>query len=238
MDQTFTRFFKKFTLILFLLAAGGVTVRAQTISGMVMNANQRLSGANIQDLRTRGRVISDVRGVFTVCAEKGDTLITSFLNYKTDTVIFTNQNFILIRLTENSRMLKEVTIRDSVLSPQEVYKKNQLEYKDIYVKGDKSKIFAVQVGLTPGVAINIDKVYNALSKEGKDARKMQRTLTADYKGSVVDKRFSKTLVTKITGYNGKKLDDFMLNNRPTYEFAVNATDYKMIQYIKQKAGII
>jgi hypothetical protein len=81
--------------------------------------------------------------------------------------------------------------------------------------------------------VNVDKVYNALSKEGKEARQLQRNLTNDYKNSIVDKRFNR-LAARITGYKGKQLTDFIADNRPSYEIVIQSSDYDIIRYIKRR----
>jgi hypothetical protein len=200
---------------------------------MVVNDNERLNGAIIQNERSKERTASDVQGSFFMKTIKGDSLITRLLNYKTDTLVVVDPDNIVIRLNQMSKMLKEVVIRDS-MSPLEKYNNNRKEYKSIYTKGDKSGMLFVEGGTEAGAGLNIDKVYNALSKEGKDARRLQKSLTGEYQNNVVDRRFNKTLVSRITGYEGDKLNDFILKNRPSYRFVSKASDYDIIAYIKEK----
>jgi hypothetical protein len=221
-----------------LLALTGFTAHAQNISGMVAGANERLSGAVITNLSANTKITSDERGMFSISVQKGDTLLTSLFNYKTDTLVYSGQDYLLIRLKQTNRLLKQVDINDTLTNPLNVYNKNKIEYKDIFWKGDKSKIisFPANIGLIPsiGIAVNIDKLYNALSKQGHDARRLQRNLLDDYQGSIVDQRFSKSLVGSITGYTGVKLDDFMVKYRPTYQFASKASTYDMVEYIRKE----
>lgn len=128
-------------------------------------------------------------------------------------------------------MLKEAVINSTALTPEKTLEENKTAYKEIFRKGDKSHA----VVITPlGVGVVIDKVWSAVSKEGKDARKMQRRLTTDYKSAVVDRRFTKTLVGRITGYEGIRLDDFMVKYRPTFEMINKWNSYELIGYIKTK----
>jgi len=140
---------------------------------------------------------------------------------------------IVIQLRKNPLQLKEVVINAKTITPASTYDANKKDYKEIYFKGDKSHIIEVESGWPPGVAINVDKVYNALSKQGKDARRMQRTLANAYKNSLIDKRFN-PLAAKVTGYKGKQLNDFIADNRPTYEMISKASDYDITEYIKGK----
>jgi hypothetical protein len=128
-------------------------------------------------------------------------------------------------------MLKEVIVMDKALTPEKILKENKETYKEIYRKGDESHA----VVITPlGVGVVIDKVWSAVSKEGKDARKMQRRLTTDYRSATVDRRFTKNLVTRVTGYKGIRLDDFMVKYRPTFEMVNKWNNYELVEYIKAK----
>ncbi|GAA3991964.1 hypothetical protein [Mucilaginibacter dorajii] len=179
--------------------------------------------------------ISNENGKFELVLKIGDTVSASYIGFKTDTLIFRNQSPLLITLKPLPNMLGEVFIR-SKISPLEKFKRNQADYKQIYRIGDDSHVISIAAGYGAGLVINIDALYSALSKEGKDARRLQKTLIRDYHGDIVDARFTKSLVIKLTGYEGPQLENFMINNRPTYEFIKSASDYDIIEYIKQKAG--
>jgi len=85
-----------------------------------------------------------------------------------------------------------------------------------------------------GIAVNINKLYSALSKEGKDARRLQRTLTRDYESDEIDRLFSKEMVKNATHLDGKELDNFISEYRPSYNWIKTASDYELILYIKEK----
>jgi hypothetical protein len=236
MHLPFFRFTVKILLLIsFLITCPAVYAQVKNINGMVVNDNGRLSGAAIRNLRTDGRTESDMQGLFYIKAKPGDTLITNIPNYTTDTLIIGNQDNVIIKLKRIPNRLKEVVIKDSILSPLKVYNNNKIAYKDIYWKGDKSEMLSIGpgTGANIGISINIDKLYNALSKEGKDARKLQRTLTRDYKNNVVDQRFTKSLVGRITGYKGDRLSGFIVKYRPSYEFVSKSNDYELEQYVRQ-----
>ena len=225
---------KIFSLFIFLMIGTNVNAQVQHVNGMVISANERLSGAAIRNLSTQRQCISDSRGMFNIQVKQGDTLLTTKPFYKTDTLVYNLQDNLVIQLKQTVKVLKQVDIKDSVLTPLQVYDQNKKDYKDIYWKGDKSHMFSVVLATSPGVNVNIDKLYSALSKQGHDARRLQRTLTRDYKNSVIDAHFSKSLVGRITGYKGDRLDDFISKYRPSYEFVTKATDYDVIQYIRKK----
>lgn len=227
---------KLFTILLFVLSANAFA-QVKTVSGMVTGNNLRISGANIHNLQNDARTTSDIRGMFTIKANSGDTLVVNFINYTPQLLVVNNDNNIIISLSSSSKMLKQVNVRDTLNDPLKKFNKNKKEYAEIYVRGDKSHIFSfpTSIGMYPeiGIALNIDKLYNALSKQGKDARRLQRDFVRDYHDDIIDKRFTRKLVQNITGYTGDRLDDFMVSYRPTYDFMTKASDYDIELYIKK-----
>jgi hypothetical protein len=202
-----------------------VAAQVREISGLVTFNNMRQSGVAIKNISVHMQTISNDRGEFTIQANTGDTLISSDENYIKDTLQVTDQPFFIIQLKKNPLMLQEVSINSTPITAEKIYNENKKDYKEIYRIGDKSNIIGPD---------NIDKIWSIVSKEGNGARKLQHRLTTDYKSSVINHRFTKTLVARITGYKGNKLDDFIVKYRPSFEMAQKATDYELIEYIKKK----
>lgn len=208
-----------------------LTACAQQLSGLVIAGPDRISGALIYNTRTQAHVTSNVHGEFYLSALPGDTLVITKPGYQSNTVVVKNETTLIITLSKPANELKEVVITGNKPSPQAVYEQNKQDFKQIYRIGDKSHIIA----LTPlGPGIRIDPLYSALSRQGKNARKLQRTLNSDYKNSVIDHRFTPTLVGRITGYRDTLLQQFMYKYRPSYEMVIKASDYELMQYIKEK----
>ncbi|GAB3925405.1 hypothetical protein [Mucilaginibacter myungsuensis] len=207
------------------------TAFSQRIPGIVLVDKKPVIGATIRDLNAKFSVISDKDGKFAAKFKEGDSILTSYVGSKTDTTIFKGQPSLAIRLEPESNVLKQVVIKDHKLSPLEKLKNKQEEYRQIYRKGNDRILTSVGFGF----AVSIDGIYSALSKEGKDARRLQKVFVKDYESSVVDSRFTKSLVAETTGYQGKQLDTFYFDTRPDYQFIKSASDYDIIQYIQKKA---
>lgn len=208
----------------------------QSRSGIVIGDSKPLNGATIKNLKLNMLAISGDEGAFTLKLNSGDTVVTSYLGFKSDTLIFYEQSSLLITLKPLTNKIGEVVIKGFKITPLEKFRKNQEDYKQIYRIGDDSHMFNALGGFGfAGFAISIDALYSHFSREGKNARKLQKTLVRDYYADIVDSRFTKSLVTKYTGYEGQQLDNFMIDNRPTYEFMKYASDYDVIKYIQQKA---
>jgi len=220
----------KYLLIFFLLVWPKLSIaQVRKISGLVMYNSNRLDGAVIKNLSDHMQTVSNDRGGFIISVKPGDTLITTKNDYSRDTLLVADQQYLVIQLHKNPLMMKEVVISSTAITPESTYENNKKDLKEIYFLGDNKGIF-----LTDAL-VNIDKLNNALGKKGHQARRLERKLTTDYKNSVVDKRFN-PIVTRITGYKGKRLSDFIMENRPSYEIVVNASDYDLTQYVKKKLG--
>jgi len=221
----------------FMVLAISGKAQLREIAGLVTFNNERTSGVIVKDLNAHTQTLSNERGEFKLHTAIGDTLITNKTVFLNDTIVVANQQDLLIQLRKPAFMLKTVVVSSTRFSPESTYEQNKKDYKSIYFKGDKSNMIFIPLGLpgllSAGIALNIDKLYSALSKEGKDARWLQTHLTRDYKDSVVDKRFN-PLAAQVTGYKDKKLKDFIMDNRPSYEMVSRSSDYDLVQYIKKK----
>ena len=198
------------------------------MKGIVFANGQRKSSAVIINLNSSLRVTSNLRGEFDINMKPGDTLLTILRNYTPDTTIFTDQKYFSINLLPSAITLKEVNITTKRTTPAEKYDQLKAEYSEIYRKGDVKNM----VILSPiGIGINVDKLYNALSTEGKNARKLQRILTEDYQNNVIDSKFKKSFVAKITKLTDKELDKFMVDYRPSFELVQNMSEFELGNYI-------
>ena len=208
----------------------------QNRTGIVIGESKPLNGATVKNINLNMLAISGDEGAFTLKLNNGDTVVTSYLGFKTDTLVFYEQNSLLITLKPLTNKIGEVVIKGFKISPLEKLRKNQEDYKQIYRIGDDSHMFNALGGFGfAGFAISIDALYSHFSRAGKNARKLQKTLVRDYYADIVDSRFTKDLVTKYTGYEGQQLDQFMIDNRPTYEFIKYASEYDVIKFIQKMA---
>ena len=223
------------SVILLTLTSFGVFAQDIQIQGLVFDrdSKQRLTRVYIYNLRTNKGIFNNTKGEFKTTVRKGDTLIAALEGYSVDTATVQNQTTILFYLRRTSIRLKEVNVTDTVKSPQKQLEETKKEYKGIYRRGNSDDIFTTggPDGLG-GAGLSIDALYSLLSKEGKNARYLQQIIERDYQQSIINYRFTKTLVTNTTGLTGEKLEDFMNQYRPSYYFILEANDYSLIKYIK------
>lgn len=216
------------------MAAQGYA-QEKVVRGLVFDSDSkiRLTRVYIFNTRTQTGFYNTTKGEFKTTAQSGDVLIAQLEGFRSDTVKIGAENDVLFFLKRNSIRLKEVVIKDTLQNPVKKIIAMREDYKDIYRKGNVSEIFTTggSSGMG-GAGLSIDALYNAVSREGKNARFLQKIIDRDYKEAVIDYRYTPILVQQATGLRGLKLRDFMQQYRPTYNFVLVANDYEMIRFIQ------
>jgi hypothetical protein len=207
----------------------------QQVQGIVFDKDtkQRLAKVYLYNTRTHQGFYNNLKGEFTTTGRKGDTLVLAVENYLVDTVTVKSQQTLIVYLKRTSILLKEVKITDSARTPKAILEQNQKDYKSIYRIGNNKDLLTLGGANGIGAGLSIDALYSLFSKEGKNARFLQKIIERDYREAMIDYRFTKTLVNQATGLQGDKLDDFMGQFRPSYYFILEASDYALISYIRE-----
>lgn len=224
-----------FVYILLLCSAQQLFSQTRQVQGIVFDANskQRLSRVYIYNTSTHKGFYNNPKGEFTTNASTGDVLVAALPGYLVDTITVRTQSAIIFHLKRNSILLDEVVIRDSTLRPNERLARNREEYEDAYRRGDTRDM--LQIGGangTGGAGLGIDALWSLLSREGRNARYLQKIIERDYHDQMIKYRYTSRLVSSVTGLSNDALRDFMEQYRPTYGFIIQANDYTLIEYIK------
>ncbi|MDB5013833.1 MAG: hypothetical protein JWQ25_2035 [Daejeonella sp.] len=193
------------------------------------DSKQRITRVYIYNTRTGKGLYNNIKGEFKTNAKQGDILVAALQGYAVDTLSVGTSNTLIFYLKRTSIYLREVTVSDTVKSPKDKLADNQAAYKDAYTKGDTGDMLHLGTG---GVGLSINSLYNLLSRQGRNARHLQEIIEQDYKESLIDYRYSKSLVNSVTGLTGGKLTDFVQQYRPSYYFILQANDYQLISFIK------
>lgn len=205
------------------------------VQGIVFDQTdkQRLTRVYIYNTRTNTGFYNTTKGEFTTIAQPGDTLVAALQGYGVDTLSIRSQNTVLFYLKRTSIQIQEVPVTDSLLSPADKLAENKKTYGDIYRKGNTKDIFTTGGSNNAGGAgLSITTLYNLLSREGRNARFLQKIIERDYREAMISYRYTASLVSQTTGLAGDKLEDFMLQYRPAYNFVIEANDYELIRFIK------
>lgn len=217
--------------IFFFCLSAMLYAQTKPLAGIVIDkeTKQRLAKVYIYNIRTGDGLYNNTKGEFSTFAVPGDTLVAALSGYGVDTMVFKGQPAAYFQLKSLGIRLRDVVIQQKRLTPQQQYEKSVKEYRYATIKGSSKDLLNLSNG---GVGLGIDAIYNLLSRQGRNARHLQKILEKDYREDLIDYRFNATLVQKILGIKDDELTDFMQQYRPTYQFVLDATDYSFNLFIR------
>ncbi|MFN0291455.1 hypothetical protein [Pedobacter helvus] len=203
----------------------------KTVPGFVVDKETklRLAKVYIYNSSIDTGIYNNTKGEFFAKINLGDTLFAALSGYAMDTVVYRGQSAIVFQLRSLGIRLKEVNIYGKAKTPQELYKSKLDEYKYKLDLGSSRDLLNLGQG---GVGLGIDAIYNLLSRDGKNARQLQKILEKDYKEQVIDYRYRPDYVMALIDIKQDNLQDFMTQYRPTYQFVLSASEYAFIQFVK------
>ncbi|PRD46468.1 hypothetical protein C5745_14970 [Sphingobacterium haloxyli] len=224
-----------FLFFLFLYVPVLTVAQTKTVQGIVLDkgTNQRVGKAFIKNDDTKENTFNNARGEFEIGVSLGDLIITSKEEYVADTIKYTGQQVLMVYLDRTSIYIPEVRVV-ARQSPEEVFRRRQEEYNKAYKLAAPRDVFSQ--GAT-GAGVSIDMLYGLFSKERKNAKRFTRFVQREYEEDVIDSKFTRDLVSNVTGLTGDQLGIFMSNYRPSYYFVSVASPYELTTYIKSKYEI-
>jgi hypothetical protein len=223
---------KIWLFLVFNILSIKVFAQETSIAGIVFdnNSKDRIAQINILNINTGQVVYNNLNGVFKIDAQPGDLLIFSKPDYHNDTVKVNNYVPLAIYMKRTAIQLREVTIRDSALNPQRWLANARRDNSKAY--GSLANTDLLSTPSSGGAGLNLDALYNDISRSGRNAKRLRQNIDVDYKQQMIDYRFNRTFVARITNLKDKQLSEFMSRYRPGYYFVESATDYDFISYIK------
>eukprot|EP01037_Dinobryon_pediforme_P011284 gene11284-11371_t len=185
----------------------------KTVAGIIFDKENkaRVASVNVQNITTGISIYNNLKGEFKIPAKPGDQLVFTRQDFHPDTV-------------------KEVTVHDSLLTPDQRLAATKADYTKIY--GSLSYSDFLTTPSSGGAGLSIDALWNSLSRSGRNAEHLRGIIQQDYEQNFVDYRFNRTLVGNITGLKDEKLTEFMQRYRPGYYTTKNASDYEFISMIR------
>jgi len=203
------------------------------VQGIVFDKDtgQRIGRVLVRNDRTKDNAYNNARGEFGLSMAFGDAVIAAREGYRADTIVYEGQKVLLFYLVRSAILIPEVDVFGRK-SPEAVLRERIREFDKAYKAADPGDLLTT--GASGGVGLSIDHLYNLLSREGKNARRLTGIIRREYEDNVIDGKFTRDLVHNLTGLKGEHLDNFMSNYRPSYAFALAATPYELTLYIKAK----
>jgi hypothetical protein len=226
-------------LLLFILLIAAICGYGQQIRGNVVYSDTKLPVTGALVSLGNKQAFTNSFGEFSIAAiGSNDSLKVTFLGYKTyKTRISIVMAHVHIELEPDKIVLQEVIVH----SNRELeFKKDSTYNRKFYAKQFNykgPKVMDAFVGnpiKNPGELISIDLItlVRALTKKSTREYKFNKLLLRDEKTDYINQKFSHGLVSKVTGLKGDTLSTFIVNYRPTYEYAHKVSDYEMELYIK------
>ncbi|MNL16786.1 hypothetical protein D3C87_1378410 [compost metagenome] len=189
----------------------------------------RLAKVYIYNSANDEGIYNNQKGEFGIKAKPGDTLFAVLQGYALDTIVIKSQKAVYFQLKSLGISLKEVAIVGDKYTPMQRHEKTLKEYKYALDKGKAKDLLNLGLG---GAGLGIDAIYNLLSREGKNARHLQKILERDYKEAIVDYRFKPDYVKRVLQIGDYEAEDFMQQYRPSYQFVLSASDYAFVVYLR------
>lgn len=217
-----------------LVIALSQSVRAseRTIKGLIIDRNRqiRLAQVFIKNQTAQRAYFSDYHGEFGFRVNDSDTLVVLHPGFYPDTIIVQpSQKTLIVYLFHDGETLPEVRVKATKNTAKNYFEARIKENATKIDKYEESKLLSVGPS---GAGVGIDAIYNKFSREGKDVAQLQKIIQKEYQARVVDERFSKDLVSRVTKLKNAELDDFMQYFRPSFEYVMQNNLYEMIKYIK------
>jgi hypothetical protein len=218
-------------LLLFSFLSLKIVAQSSAVQGFVVDKESkfRLAKVYIYNSTNDEGIYNTPKGEFAIKAAVGDTLFAVLQGYALDTVVYKGQKAVYFQLKSLGINLREVAIIGDKYTPRERHEKSLKEYKYALDKGKAKDLLNLGMG---GVGLGIDAIYNLLSRDGKNARHLQKILERDYKEAIIDYRFKPDYVKRTLHISDFEAEDFMQQYRPTYQFALTASDYAFVVFVR------
>jgi len=225
---------KFFTAFLFVLIAGTASAQYK-VKGTVYDSSRVYRIEAVTVVSTGGRMtMTDSLGRYQIQVGEKDSIWFSFLGkptpkYPVLKIADVNQFDIALQL--KSDVMQEVRIRSRSYRMDSI--QNRKDYARVFNFRRPSIGSMTSIGPT-GAAIDLDELIRVFQfRKNKSMEKFRERLEEQERQKFIDHRFNKALVRRLTNLDGANLDVFMLRYRPSYAFALTATEYDFQLYIKK-----
>jgi hypothetical protein len=230
----FYAYFRK-PIFLALLVFSAIQSYGQqiTIHGTVFNMyrTRPLDGVTVLCSCGSGTT-TDSNGNYVIRLDQNDSLRFSYLGRSTQMFPVSIMNATTgfdIALHVNPTELNEVRVAPRNYHMDSL--QNRKDYEKIF--DYKKPGIAITEGADGNVGLDLDQIINMFRfQRNRRLKAFQDRLIYDEQNKFIDHRFTRYIVTKITGLQDAALDTFMYHYRPSYRFTQYASDYEFFDYIK------
>ncbi len=202
-------------------------MHAQSLQGVVTDAATGLPlfAVSVVNEKTQLGTTTDENGFYTLPANTGETIVFSYVGYKTQehvkpiSVIIATMN---IKLQPATTQLKEFVFHGDKRSQ---YQIDSAERKVIY--------HTVLSRKPPSPFTSpVSAIAELFSKKAKMAYEFQKNFAIDEDNRFIDTRYTPALVTKMTGLTGDSVAHFMYAYPMPVMYAREASDLELKMWIR------
>lgn len=204
------------------------------LSGEVVSpADTPIEGVHILNNNTNELAITDESGFFSLTMHKSHVLRISAVGFKTYYYSLKEGN--IANITYIKITLQTVTVG---LKNVDIVAKEEPRAEHLFRPKPMPAPFSfgyqgVQHKVKPNAGNPISLLYEWLSKEGKQNRKLEELLKQDKVRKLVQNRYESDLIWELTGFAGDELDKFKNHCNLSDHFVANSSDYEFLLRIKQ-----
>ena len=218
----------KTLLFVALLGCAVCTLYAQpnyTQHGLILKSGTSIRLANVWIINkhSMSKTRSNLVGVFSIQADKGDTL--KFFNEK-----FQENNLVVSDLSDNvvylspviqlsEVIIKENSLKTDIKETQQGYRR-----KSVYYTGTPHYYYLVLKPMT--------FIYENFKSEVKEARHFNRYAKAELNSISIAERFNDAFILKIIPLKNSELEDFKSAYTPSLQQLNSMNDYELIGYTR------
>lgn len=245
---------KSFFILLLFLLFGSFSVPGQNVVHFKILSSVDglpISYAMIENRTENSRFLSDEMGAMDMAIQDSTLLRISALSYQDHFVLYQsamNEKEIEIRLLPRVYELEEfvlnpyhtIALFKKALLGLQIEDSNAISAQLFILESLKPyelqpEDFQGQDVLTLGLGSPISALYNLTSKRAKSQRKYQKLMHSDYNVSMMQQKYNKQIVMKLTALEeGEVLDKFMEYCEPSLEFILRSSEYDVALLILQR----
>ena len=220
------RFLLAFILSVLVLSNGSAF--AQKINGIVYQkgSGSRVASASVFNKRLKNQILTDIRGLFSIIASPGDTLLINHPDFLEQEFIVTNYNDIAIHLQRNN-VLNEVVINRESKKEQLAEAERSFKKKGIFYGGRPPLLLLSPFGGSP-----LTFFHELFSRDGRNARRFSRFAQSEEDYYEVAARFNDSNIKKMVPIKDDELEEFKKAYWPSAEQVRSWKDFDLFNYIK------
>lgn len=207
------------------------------ITGTVYDSTKTVPVKDVTIKSTGGSTaISDSNGRYSIVVSQKDSLI--FIYQNKPTLKFAVREVpnsgvfdiaLHVRVNEKYKRLKEIKVYTRN------YRQDSAENREQYAKifnYQKPGIKLSSNSYSGAAGVDLDELINMFRfKRNRQLKKMRLRLEEEEKEKFIDYRFNKTTVRRVTGLEGKELEEFIKSYRPGFDFTLNSSLVDFYDYM-------